>query len=218
MFKALKILKIPIISITSNKKSSISLKSKINLCSYVIKEACPFNISPTCSTTSLLVMGDALAITLLESKKFTRKKISLLHPGGEIGKKFISIKDIMLTFDKIPSFYKDSLLRKVFIKIFNKKFSIAVIYNNSMKIKGIFTDNELFKVINTNINLNNSIISDVLKLKNFYVYSSFSISKTLSIMKKYKTNGLLVKHNNKYIGVIHLNNIINFNKKNKGKF
>ena len=137
-------LKVPIISITSERKSTLAKKSDV--CLEIPKniEACPLELAPTSSTTSSLVLGDALAITLLEKNDFTKKKFSALHPGGKLGRLLLRVKDIMKVGDEIPIVKKSQEMGEALIEITSKGLGcVGIISEKSGDLVGIITDGDL---------------------------------------------------------------------------
>ena len=137
-------LKVPIISITSERNSTLAKKSDV--CLEIPKniEACPLELAPTSSTTSSLVLGDALAITLLEKNDFTKKKFSALHPGGKLGRLLLRVKDIMKVGDEIPIVKKSQEMGEALIEITSKGLGcVGIISEKSGNLVGMITDGDL---------------------------------------------------------------------------
>ncbi|WP_122633176.1 KpsF/GutQ family sugar-phosphate isomerase, partial [Escherichia coli] len=139
LIPVLKRLHVPLICMTSRPESSMARAADIHLCVKVPKEACPLGLAPTSSTTAALVMGDALAVALLEARGFTPEDFALSHPGGALGRKLLlRVNDIMHTGDEIPHVSKEASLRDALLEITRKNLGMTVICDDLMKIQGIF--------------------------------------------------------------------------------
>lgn len=154
---------IPLICMTGNPDSTMGKAADIHLCISVPQEACPLGLAPTTSTTATLVMGDALAIALLQARGFTAEDFALSHPGGALGRKLLLlVSDLMNTGDDIPRVPKNATLREALVEITRKKFGMTVICNDDMLIQGIFTDGDLRRIFDAGVDLNNCRIADVM--------------------------------------------------------
>jgi len=154
---SLKRLASKVASLTSNKNSSISKSSDIPII-IKTKEACPFDLAPTSSTTAALAFGDALAIALLESKGFTKNDFASSHPAGKLGKKLITqVQHIMHKDLEIPKVKDTTLLSEALLEITNKGLGITLVTNKS-KVVGIFTDGDLRRCLNEKIDINSTKI------------------------------------------------------------
>ncbi|WP_038920919.1 arabinose-5-phosphate isomerase KdsD, partial [Yersinia pestis] len=163
LIPVLKRQKILLICMSSNPESTMGKAADIHLCINVPQEACPLGLAPTTSTTATLVMGDALAVALLKARGFTQEDFALSHPGGALGRKLLlRISDIMHTGTEIPTVSPDASLRDALLEITRKSLGLTVICDDSMRIKGIFTDGDLRRVFDMGIDLNNAKIADVM--------------------------------------------------------
>jgi len=194
-------------SLTSNNKSSIALASDIPI---VIKskEACPLDLAPTSSTTSALAFGDALAIALLESKGFTSKDFASSHPAGKLGKKLITqVKHLMHQGSEIPSVSLNTTLSDALIEISDKNLGITLVKKHS-KVEGIFTDGDLRRCLNQKIDINTTIIKDVMTKKFITIEEDALAVDAARIMEKNKIFTLVVMKKNKNVGVISMHDLI----------
>ena len=183
---SLKRLSFKIASLTGNKKSTIARSSDIPIVINSEKEACPHNLAPTSSTTSALAFGDALAIALLESKGFTKTDFASSHPAGKLGKKLITqVQHIMHKGKDIPSVGQNTLLSKALIEITEKNLGITLIKNKS-KVIGIFTDGDLRRCLNNEIELNKTLIKDVMTYEFKGIASDALAIDAAEIMEKNK--------------------------------
>ena len=194
--------------LTSNNKSSIANSSDIKIQLKSNKEACPMDLAPTSSTTNALVFGDALAIALLEAKGFTKKDFAASHPAGKLGKKLITqVKDLMHKGSAIPKVSPNTILDKALIEITKKNLGITLVKNKS-KVVGIFTDGDLRRCITKKINIQKTMIKDVMT-KNFITINSESLAvDAAKIMEKNKIFTLVVIDKGKEKGVISMHDLI----------
>lgn len=194
-------------SLTSNNKSSIALASDISI---VIKskEACPLDLAPTSSTTSVLAFGDALAIALLESKGFTSNDFASTHPAGKLGKKLITqVKHLMHQGSEIPSVSFNTILSDALIQISEKNLGITLVKKHS-KVEGIFTDGDLRRCLNKKIDINTTKIKDVMTKKFKTIEEDALAVDAARIMEKNKIFTLVVMKKNKNVGVISMHDLI----------
>ena len=204
---SLKRLTSKITSLTSNKKSTIAKASDIGI---VIKskEACPLDLAPTSSTTAALAFGDALAIALIESKGFTKKDFASSHPAGKLGKKLITqVKHLMHSGKDIPKVGINTLLSDALIEITDKSLGITLVKNHS-KVVGIFTDGDLRRCLNQKIDINSTLIKDVMT-KNFITIEDEALAiDAAEIMESNKVFILAVMKKDKNVGVISMHDLI----------
>ena len=196
-----------LVSLTSNNKSSIALASDISI---VIKskEACPLDLAPTSSTTSVLAFGDALAIALLESKGFTSNDFASTHPAGKLGKKLITqVKHLMHQGSEIPSVSFNTILSDALIEISEKNLGITLVKKHS-KVEGIFTDGDLRRCLNKKIDINTTKIKDVMTKKFKTIEEDALAVDAARIMEKNKIFTLVVMKKNKNVGVISMHDLI----------
>ena len=197
-----------IAALTSNNKSSIANSADIKIQLKSNKEACPMDLAPTSSTTNALVFGDALAIALLEAKGFTKKDFAASHPAGKLGKKLITkVKDLMHKGAAIPRVSSNTNLDKALIEITKKNLGITLVTNKS-KVVGIFTDGDLRRCISKKIDIQKTMLKDVMT-KNFKTITSESLAiDAAQIMEKNKIFTLVVIDKGKEVGVISMHDLI----------
>ena len=192
--------KICIISITSSRKSLLSKNSDINLILPTHKEADKLQTIPTTSTTMSLAIGDALCCSVLNLRKFDKKSFSELHPGGKIGKKLKTLKDIMDT--DIPIIDSSSTIIDAVLIMTEKKYGCAVVLNNYSKIKGIITDGDLRRSIE-NLNIHKKATT-IMKSKPVTATESLLISSAIVLMNKYSITSLIIADKNEPVGIVNL--------------
>ena len=151
-----------IFTLTNNIKSTIARVGKINLIINADEEACPLDLAPTSSTTIALVFGDALAIALLDARGFSKDDFARSHPAGQLGKKLTTlVKDLAVMDEKAPMVDHNTSLKDALMEITEKKLGVTLVVNNK-KIVGIFTDGDLRRCLNNEIELNKTYIKDVM--------------------------------------------------------
>ncbi|VFP88848.1 Arabinose 5-phosphate isomerase KdsD [Candidatus Erwinia haradaeae] len=199
---------IPLIAITSHEQSTIASSAHIHLCVKVPQEACSLGLAPTSSTTAALVMGDALAVSLLKARGFTQEDFALSHPGGVLGRKLIMrVEDIMLSGDDLPQIYPNACLREAILEMTSKKMGLIIICNHEKKIEGIFTNSDLRKIFEKNIDINQSNISHFMTLGGISIRPGTLAVEALDTMKKYNITSIIISEHNKLIGLVHMHDI-----------
>ena len=186
-----------IFTLTNNNKSTIAKAGNINLVINASEEACPLDLAPTSSTTIALVFGDAIAISLLEARGFSKDDFARSHPAGQLGKKLTTlVQDLAFMGDKAPIVDKDTTLKDTLFVVTEKKLGVTLI-SEKEKIIGIFTDGDLRRCLNNDVDLENTKIKDVMT-KNFKSihYNALAID-AAKIMEKNKVFSLVVNESKK---------------------
>ena len=197
----------PLISITGDINSFLAKNSAVVLSSYVDIEVCPNNLAPTNSTTAQLVIGDTLAVTLVKIKGFSSNDFAKFHPGGSLGKKlFLKVKDIVNT-DLKPMVTENDNIKDVIIEISNKMLGITPVLSKN-SIVGVITDGDLRRTLLNNDEISNLVASDIMSINPQIVDFEIKALEALKIMKNNKISQLIVTKDNKYYGVLHIQNII----------
>ena len=200
-------LKVPIIAITSEKKSTLSKNCTVLLEMPKSIEACPLKLAPTSSTTVSLVLGDALAIALLEKNKFTRKKFSELHPGGKLGRMLLKVKDIMKTQKKIPLVNETKKMGEAIIEISSKGLGcVGVVSSKNGDLIGIITDGDLRR--NMKSNLLNKKVTEVMTRRPKTFDQDIFITDALKLMNEQSITNFFITKKNKPIGILHVHDIL----------
>ena len=196
-----------ITSLTGNKKSTIAKASDVVI-EIKSQEACPLDLAPTSSTTAAIAFGDALAIALLESKGFTKKDFASSHPAGKLGKKLITqVKQLMHAGDDIPKVSINTLLSNALIEITDKSLGITLVKDRS-KVVGIFTDGDLRRCLNQKIDINTTLINEVMTKKFITIGDEALAIDAADIMEKNKIFTLVVMKKDKNVGVISMHDLI----------
>ncbi|UJR52850.1 arabinose-5-phosphate isomerase KdsD [Dickeya zeae] len=209
LIPVLKRLQVCLICMTGNPESTMAKAADIHLCVHVSQEACPLGLAPTSSTTATLVMGDALAVALLKARGFTAEDFALSHPGGALGRKLLlRINDIMHTGDEIPRVGQDASLRDALLEITRKNLGMTVICGPDDRIEGIFTDGDLRRVFDMNIDLNSAGIADVMTRGGIRVTPQTLAVDALNLMQSRHITSLLVAEGERLLGIVHMHDML----------
>lgn len=199
---------VKLIAISSDENSFLVNNCDYFLNSFIKKEACPNNLAPTTSTTAQLVIGDALAICLLEMKGFKENDFAKFHPGGSLGKKLhLKVKDLVIKNLK-PQVNLNDNFKNVIDEISKKMLGATAVLNNKVAV-GIITDGDLRRIFSENIDLKSIIASDLMSKYPKKINSEILAYDALKIMNLNKITQLIVEDNKQYTGIIHLHNILN---------
>ena len=203
----LKMTKNPLIAITGDINSALAKNSSVVLNSHVDIEICPNNLAPTNSTTAQLVIGDAIAATLVKIKGFTSNDFAKFHPGGSLGKKlYLKVNDLIDSALK-PMVSTDDDIKDVIIEISNKMLGITPVFSKDT-IVGVITDGDLRRTLLNNQEISKLKAKDIMSTNPQIIDSETLASEALEIMKKNKISQLIVTNNNLYFGVIHIQSLI----------
>jgi arabinose-5-phosphate isomerase len=201
----------PIISMTGNANSILAKAADVNLDVSVEEEACPLDLAPTSSTTVSLVMGDALAIALLEARGFSPEDFAFSHPGGTLGRRLLlKVADVMHTGHLIPTVSTDTKLSDALVEMTSKGLGMTTITDSDHKLLGIFTDGDLRRTLDSNINIHATKITDVMTANCKTATANMLAAEALSIMDSGKISVLAVVDNqHKVVGAVHLHDLLN---------
>ena len=196
-----------LISITGNPESFLGQQADFTLNSYVEKEACPNNLAPTTSTTAQLVIGDALAVCLLQLRGFSKSDFAKYHPGGALGKKlYLRVSDIADQNQK-PQVKPEATIPQVIVEISEKMLGVAAVVENG-NIIGIVTDGDIRRMLQKSTDFSNLTARDIMSSGPKTVeYDAMAID-ALEVLEENKISQLLAVKNGKYYGVVHLHNLI----------
>ena len=205
---------IKLIGVTSNKQSLLYKNSDVKLLTPYVKEAGPGAFVPTSSTTVQLVLGDALAISCMKSKKFTKLDFKKFHPGGSLSVKLKTVGDLMLKGNKIPFINQKLQMEKALSLITKKKLGVLIAVDNKKFTTGIITDGQIRRFSQKNANLKKLHVCDIMTSNPLTVDKDTLASKALSIMSQKKITSLCVHRNKKRrktIGLLHIHHILSAN-------
>ncbi len=206
----LKLLAVPVIALTGNPASELATTADVHLNVGVAEEACPLNLAPTSSTTVTLVMGDALAIALLEARGFTANDFALSHPGGALGRRLIlKIDSIMHTGDSIPKIVLGSALSGALLEMSSKTLGMTTVVDDSGALAGIFTDGDLRRAIDRGIDIHSCPIDDIMTRNCRTIKPGTMAAEALRIMEDNKITVLVaVNDSGQPVGVIHTHDLL----------
>ena len=201
----LKRLGIPLISMTGNESSALAEASDVHLNTGVETEACPLDLAPTSSTTTALVMGDALAIALLEARGFTADDFAFSHPGGTLGKKLLlKVADVMRSGDALPRVSTSTPLADALLEISNKGLGMTTVTDDHGALAGIFTDGDLRRALDDRIDLKGTSIGTLMTTGAKTATDDMLAAEALRIMEENEISSLVVLEDRQIKGVIHL--------------
>jgi arabinose-5-phosphate isomerase len=206
----LKLLAVPVIALTGNPNSELATTADVHLNVGVAEEACPLNLAPTSSTTVTLVMGDALAIALLEARGFTANDFALSHPGGALGRRLIlKIDSIMHTGDSIPKISLGSALSGALLEMSSKTLGMTTVVDHAGVLAGIFTDGDLRRAIDRGIDIHKCPIDDIMTRNCRTIKPGTMAAEALRIMEDNKITVLVaVNEDGQPVGVIHTHDLL----------
>lgn len=201
---------IPLISMTGDTKSVLATQADINLDVSVSKEACPHDLAPTSSTTVALVMGDALAVTMLQARGFTPEDFALSHPGGSLGRRLLlHVSDIMHTGDRVPRVPETATISQALLEMSKKGLGMTAITDENNTLVGLYTDGDLRRSLDKNIDVHSATISDVMTRNCRTTKANELAASVVKTMEDFGINGLLViDENNKLIGALNMHDVL----------
>lgn len=196
-----------LIGMTADLNSFLGKESHFILHAHVDNEACPNNLAPTNSTTAQLVLGDALAVALMEVRNFKNEDFAIYHPGGALGKKLLlKVKD-MLDTTHAPQVAPTDSIKKVIMEISEKRLGVTAVVENNTVI-GIITDGDIRRMLNTRDTFADLVAQDIMTKNPKNIESSILVSEALNILENNSITQLVVLEHNNYLGVLHLHDIL----------
>ncbi len=207
MFKRIDV---TIIGMLGEPNSNLAKECDLVLNVSVKEEACPHDLAPTASTTTALVMGDALAIALLEMRGFTAEDFALLHPGGSLGKRLsLKISEIMITGKNLPRVHENTSIKDTILEITSKRLGATCVLNNSDILVGVITDGDLRRLLEKTLDIKNLTAADVMTHQPKTISKEFLASFALQQMETYNITSLpVVDENNRPEGILHLHDLV----------
>ncbi|MCZ8197238.1 MAG: KpsF/GutQ family sugar-phosphate isomerase [Flavobacterium sp.] len=196
-----------LIAITGNMTSFLAKESHYVLNTTVDSEACPNNLAPTNSTTAQLVIGDALAICLMELRNFSAEDFAKYHPGGALGKKLLLRVIDMLDTTRKPFVNPDSSIKNVIVEISEKRLGVTAVLENE-KVVGIITDGDIRRMLNKTETITGLTAKDIMTVNPKTIKSTDMVVDALNVLEDFSITQLVVVDNGEYKGVIHLHDIL----------
>lgn len=198
--------KVSTIGISSNKNSKLINSAEMSLIIPSAEEACAIGLAPTTSTSMMLVIGDAICVSLMKIKKFSIKDYRSIHPGGSLGESLLQVKKIMHSGTKIPQINENDSMRNAILEITRKSFGHVIVTNKLNKIVGIITDGDLRRAINKN--LLDKKVKLVMKQNPFVIKDDLLCSEALNLMNNKKISCLFVENKMKPVGIVHIHDCL----------
>jgi arabinose-5-phosphate isomerase len=206
----IKRLAVKLVSITGNEKSTLAQNSDVALFVKVEKEACPLNLAPTASTIAILALGDAIAITLMQAKGFTKEDFARSHPGGSLGKQLIKVKDVMREENEIPMVKSNTSFGATLDEINNKKLGFTTVVNDDLKLLGVITDGDLRRAfLNFKNDVQQKLAKDIMTINPKTIQENDLAVSALKIMEDFRISDLIVlDKSQRPIGIVDLKDLL----------
>ncbi|MHB0765169.1 KpsF/GutQ family sugar-phosphate isomerase [Stutzerimonas sp. NM35] len=206
----IKRLGITLISMTGNPQSLLARSAAVNLDAGVATEACPLNLAPTSSTTASLVLGDALAISLLEARGFTAEDFAFSHPGGALGRRLLlKVENVMHSGDRLPRVKCGTSLRDALLEMTQKGLGMTVVIADDGSLAGIFTDGDLRRTLDKGIDVRQASIDQVMTVRGKTANAEMLAAEALKIMEDNKINSLVVVDgNDRPVGALNMHDLL----------
>jgi len=210
MLPLIKRLNIPLICLCGKPDSTLVKAATVYLDISVSEEACPLGLAPTSSTTATLVMGDALAITLLQAKGFTAQDFAVYHPGGQLGRRLLlRVEDIMRKGQFIPRISEHAGLNEALIEMTQKSLGMTTVIGSNDELAGVYTDGDLRRTLNRGLDVHTTKIKDVMTRNCKTIPAEKLAAEALHIMETFKITTLTVTDlAKKVIGVVHMHDLL----------
>lgn len=184
---------VPVIAITGGENSTLAKLSDCTLLTKIDKEACPLNLAPTTSTTSTLVLGDALAVALISARNFQPEDFAMSHPGGSLGRRLLTrVSDIMHSGERLPFVYADSSLKEIVLEISKKGLGMSAVVDNESKVIGIVTDGDMRRVLDKDVDVRTLCAVDFMGKSPKVIQADAMAIDAVELINKHHIGGLLV--------------------------
>jgi arabinose-5-phosphate isomerase len=182
-----------LIAMTGNPASTLAREADIHLDAGVEQEACPHNLAPTASTTAALALGDALVVATLLARGFTAEDFARTHPGGALGRRLlVHVRDLMHTGDALPVVEESASLKEALLEMTRKGLGMTAVVNRDGRLEGIFTDGDLRRLLDRDVDVRSAMIADVMKRAPITISQDVLAVEAAHVMEQTKVNGLLV--------------------------
>lgn len=182
-----------LIGMTGNPASTLARESDIHLNAHVEQEACPHNLAPTASTTAALALGDALVVATLLARGFTAEDFARTHPGGALGRRLlVHVRDLMHAGESLPVVGASASLKEALLEMTRKGLGMTAVVNGDGRLEGIFTDGDLRRLLDRDVDVRNTMIAEVMKRGPLTISQDVLAVEAVHVMEQTKVNGLLV--------------------------
>ena len=201
---------VPIITFTGSPDSPVAEKSDLVIDVSVDQEACSHNLIPTSSTTAALVMGDALAVALLEERHFSSEDFALLHPGGHLGRKLLlKVSDIMHTGEQVPVVSEETGMKQVILEMTSKRLGTTTVVNQKGELVGVFTDGDLRRLVERTDEIFSLRAKQVMSENPKTIDGEELAAKALNLMESFSITSLIITNGKREpVGIVHLHDIL----------
>jgi arabinose-5-phosphate isomerase len=208
LVETLKRLGVPLVAFTGNSQSPLAKSADIHLKVKIDQEACPLDLAPTASTTATLALGDALAMALLEAKGFTPEDFARLHPGGDLGKRLLKVRDLMHTRDSIPRVDESTQMRDAIYEMSRKKLGITAVTDDRGRLTGCISDGDLRRLLERDDQLLKSTAADCMNPAPRTIEGTELASAALHIMEEHRITSLFITdQDGRLEGIVHLHDL-----------
>lgn len=206
----IKRLGIPLIALTGNPGSTLARAADVNIDVSVEQEACPLGLAPTSSTTATLVMGDALAVSMLEARGFTAEDFARSHPGGRLGRRLLLlIRDVMHGGDAVPKVTAGVLISDALVEMTRKNLGMTAIVGAGGRLEGIFTDGDLRRILDRRIDVHGTVVGEVMTRNCKSIAPDLLAAEALKMMEQYSINALpVVDADGRLIGALNMHDLL----------
>ncbi|WP_184040391.1 KpsF/GutQ family sugar-phosphate isomerase [Chitinivorax tropicus] len=201
---------VPLIAITGNLQSTLARQADVVLDAGVEKEACTLNLAPTASTSAQLALGDALAVVLLDLRGFGSDDFALSHPGGSLGRRLlVHVRDVMHAGEALPVVQETTLLRDALLVMSEKGLGLTAVVDDQQRVKGVFTDGDLRRVLNRDVDLKTTPVSQVMSANPRRIHADKLAAEAVQMMQTYKITGLLVVNESDHlVGAFNMQDLL----------
>jgi arabinose-5-phosphate isomerase len=197
------------IAMTGASDSSIARAADLTLSVSISREACPLNLAPTASTTALLAVGDALAMALSEKRGFKEEDFAALHPGGELGKRFLKVKDLMRTGERVPRVSPDTPMTETIHEMSRKMMGLTAVVNGTGRLVGVISDGDLRRLVERDPKLLSRAAGDCLHTNPRTIGADELASTALARMEEWKITSLFIlDENSRLSGALHMHDLL----------
>lgn len=201
---------VPLVALTGNRASTLARGADVHIDVSVAKEACPLGLAPTSSTTATLVMGDALAVSLLEARGFTAEDFARSHPGGRLGRRLLLlIGDVMHTGDAVPRVTEAVILGDALVEMSRKGLGMTAIIDGEERLLGIFTDGDLRRILDRRLDVHATHIGEVMTRDCRSARADMLAAEALHMMEEYRINALpVIDSGGRLIGALNMHDLL----------
>ena len=209
LLPALKRKNIVLLAVTSNPQSTLARHADIHITAAVSREACPLGLAPTSSTTAVLALGDALAVALLNARAFTRGDFALSHPAGSLGRRLLlTVADVMHSGDALPAVAEGTPLKTAVVAMSEKSLGMLAVIDKQGSLKGIFTDGDLRRLLETRDTLAGLTVDEIMKPDPVTIAPDKLAAEAAKLMQQKRIGGLLVSEQGRLVGALNMHDLL----------